>query len=100
MDSIKLNSLSSRDLKSLPANKPKVADSTTPFGDFLKKSLNEVNRLQKEADEAAEKLASGKEKDIHNTMIALKKAEVAFELVVQIQNKVMTAYDELKRMPL
>ena len=75
-------------------------DSTAPFGEFLKKSLNEVNKLQKDADQAAEKLASGKEKDIHNTMIALKKAEVAFELVVQVQNKLMTAYDELKRMPL
>ena len=100
MDSIKLNSFLNRDLKSLPANKPKTADSMTPFGDFLKKSLNDVNRLQKDADEAAEKLASGKDKDIHNTMIALKKAEVAFELVVQIQNKLMTAYDELKRMAL
>lgn len=99
MDSIKLNSLLDRDLKSLLANKPKVADSKTSFGDFLKKSLNEVNKLQKDADAAVEKFASGKEKDIHNTMIALKKAEVAFELVIQIQNKLMTAYDELKRMP-
>jgi flagellar hook-basal body complex protein FliE len=99
MDSINLNSLSVRDLKSLPTNNPKAVDTKTPFGDFLKNSINEVNRLQKDADAAVEKLASGKEKDIHNTMIALKKAEVAFELVVQIQNKLMTAYDELKRMP-
>ena len=98
MDSIKLNSLSDRNLESLPTNKPKVADSMTPFGDFLKKSLNEVNKLQKDADEAAEKLASGKEKDIHNTMIALEKADVSFQLMLQVRNKIISAYETVLHM--
>lgn len=68
------------------------------FGEFLNGSINKVNELQKEANIATKKLINGEEKDIHNTMITLQKAEVSFELIVQIQNKLMTAYDELKRM--
>ncbi len=45
---------------------------------MLKSHLAEVNHLQTSADTAAQKLASGQDKDIHNTMIAMEKAGVAF----------------------
>jgi flagellar hook-basal body complex protein FliE len=100
MDSIKLDSSLSPDLKNISKDRRKTTEATTTFDEFLTKSINEVNKLQKDANTAVEKLASGEEKDIHNTMIALQKAEVAFELVMQIQNKLMTAYDEVRRMPI
>ena len=68
------------------------------FGEMLKSHLVEVNHLQTSADAAAQKLASGQEKDIHNTMIAMEKAGVSLQLTMQVRNKVLEAYQEIMRM--
>lgn len=72
--------------------------SPSPFADYVKQSLADVNRQMLTADQAIENLASGKHQDIHKTMIAMQKAEISFELVMQIRNKLMSAYDEIRRM--
>ncbi len=72
--------------------------SPSPFSDFVQRSLSEVNGQMLDADQAINDLASGKNQDIHNTMIAMKKAEISFELVLQIRNKLMSAFDEIRRM--
>ena len=68
------------------------------FSDMLKTSLSEVNQIQKDADLAIQKLAAGDEKDIHQTMIALEKAEISFKLMMQVRNKIIEAYQEVMRM--
>lgn len=68
------------------------------FSEILKNSIGEVNRLQQEADLAVQDLAVGKRKDIHETMIALEKAEVSFQLMMQVRNKIIGAYEEIMRM--
>ena len=75
------------------------AQSPESFGDLLKRSLNEVNQLKLEADEAINNLAAGKQKDIHQTMIDMEKADVTFQLLMQIRNKIISAYETLMRMP-
>lgn len=69
------------------------------FGQMLMGSLNRVNRLKQEADAGIENLANGKQTDIHQTMIAVEKASVSFELLMQIRNKLISAYDKIMRMP-
>jgi flagellar hook-basal body complex protein FliE len=66
---------------------------------MLARSLNEVNQLKLNADEAINDLAAGKQKDIHQTMISLEKADVAFQLMMQIRNKIIAAYETVMRMP-
>ena len=78
--------------------KPTPEGSSSPFGDYVKRSLTEVNGKMRNADRAINDLATGKNQDIHNTMIAMQKAEISFELVLQIRNKLMTAFDEIRRM--
>ena len=73
-------------------------ESSAPFSDYIKQSLTDVNRQMLEADQAIDDLATGKNQDIHNTMIAMKKAEISFELVMQVRNKLVSAYDEIRRM--
>ncbi|MBI5638543.1 MAG: flagellar hook-basal body complex protein FliE [Nitrospinae bacterium] len=68
------------------------------FGDALKESMDEVNNLQIDADKSIEALVSGENKDIHGTMIALSKADIAFRMTVQVRNKVIDAYQEVMRM--
>jgi flagellar hook-basal body complex protein FliE len=64
----------------------------------LKHAINTVNQAQIEADQAVQELATGNEKDIHQTMIALEKAEVSFQLMMQVRNKIVSAYEEIMRM--
>lgn len=68
------------------------------FVETLKDSINKVTELEKEADKEAEKLAKMEGQDIHNTMIAIEKADVTFQLMMQIRNKIITAYEEMMRM--
>lgn len=68
------------------------------FGEVLKASIKEVNRLQGAANHAIEELALGETKNIHETMIALEKAEISFKLMFQVRNKILEAYQEVMRM--
>jgi flagellar hook-basal body complex protein FliE len=68
------------------------------FGQWLSQSLSQVDQLQQTSDTAAQKLITGESKDIHGTMIAMQKAGIAMDLVVEIRNKVIAAYEEVKRM--
>jgi flagellar hook-basal body complex protein FliE len=68
------------------------------FGDVLKGMLNETNQLQTNANDIAQKFATGEISDIHEVMIAAEKAGVSFELVLEIRNKLVEAYQELMRM--
>jgi len=68
------------------------------FGELLQNSINNVNQLQNEADAAIAGLASGQQKDIHNTLIAMEKASVAFRFMMEVRNKVISAYETVMRL--
>jgi len=67
------------------------------FADMMKNFLQEVNQLQKEAGDHVEALLSGETVDLHDVMIAVEKASVSFELVMEVRNKLLEAYQELLR---
>ena len=73
---------------------------STSFEQMLQQSLSNVNQLQLEADKAVAVLATGQEQDLHNTMITMEKADIAFRLLMQIRNKVISAYETIMRMSL
>ena len=68
------------------------------FAETLSQSLEKVNDLQKEADKAITEFVSGETGNIHETMIALNKADTAFRLTMQVRNKIVEAYNEVLRM--
>ncbi|QPJ66095.1 MAG: flagellar hook-basal body complex protein FliE [Candidatus Nitrohelix vancouverensis] len=74
------------------------AEENVSFADTLSESLQKVNDLQKEADTAIEDFATGKTGNIHETMIAVGKADLAFRLTMQVRNKIVEAYQEVMRM--
>ena len=65
--------------------------------DMLQDQLNTVNELQRDAKEAIEDFMTGRRNDVESVMIATEKADTAFRLLLQVRNKVMAAYDELKQ---
>jgi flagellar hook-basal body complex protein FliE len=77
---------------------PKDQVEEESFGAILKKSISEVNNLQNEADNAIQQFATGQGKSIHETIIALEKADVSFKLLVEVRNKLVEAYQEIMRM--
>ena len=68
------------------------------FGNLLQSAFNRVNDMQLQGDEAVRKMVSGENTDIHNTMITLQKAEVSFELMLQVRNKIVAAYEQIRTM--
>lgn len=73
-------------------------DVTGPsFKDVLMKNIEQVNRLQQDADTAIEDLVAGKRDDMDAVLMAKQKADVAFQLLLQVRNKLMDAYEEVKQ---
>lgn len=68
------------------------------FGDTMMQAINSVNRLQNEADGDIQALATGEKRDLHQTMISLEKAGISFQLMMQVRNKIVAAYQEIMRM--
>jgi flagellar hook-basal body complex protein FliE len=68
------------------------------FGEVLQESLAQVNTLQHEADAAIQSLATGGAATLHDTMLAIQKAELSFKLMMQVRNKIVEAYQEVLRM--
>ncbi|MGA1861414.1 flagellar hook-basal body complex protein FliE [Deferribacter thermophilus] len=67
------------------------------FSELLKNAIKEVNDAQLQADEAVKKVLNGETKDIHETMIALQKADVSLKLMLEVRNKLLEAYQEIMR---
>jgi flagellar hook-basal body complex protein FliE len=70
----------------------------TSFMDHLKSGIAEVNDMQKKADNMAMSVAAGKSENLHETMIAASQAEITFNLMVQLRNRALEAYQEVMRM--
>lgn len=68
------------------------------FGDLVKDFARDVNDLQFQAGHAVDMLATGKAADVHQVMIAVEKAGIARDLMLEIRNKVLEGYQELIRM--
>ncbi|ASS75653.1 flagellar hook-basal body complex protein FliE [Tumebacillus algifaecis] len=68
------------------------------FSEVLSQAIESVNNQQNHADVLTEALASGQAPDLHTVMIAAEKASISFQLMVQIRNKAMEAYQEVMRM--
>ena len=81
------------------AKSEQTDEKSLSFPQILKEMVNNTNDLQHKAAEIAEKFAVGEITDIHDVMIAAEEAGVALELVMEIRNKLIEAYQEMMRMP-
>ncbi|MCY2955396.1 MAG: flagellar hook-basal body complex protein FliE [Planctomycetota bacterium] len=66
------------------------------FSDVLKKSIDEVSRLQQDASKAVEDLATGRTDNVSAVMTAMEKSDLAFKMLLAIRAKLMDAYEEIK----
>jgi flagellar hook-basal body complex protein FliE len=73
-------------------------DSEGNFGSVLTNAINQVEQLHGSAEQQVTDLLKGDRGDVHNVMIAVEKADVAFQLMMQVRNKIVTAYQEVSHM--
>ena len=68
------------------------------FKETLSSFVNDVNSMQLKADESIQTMAAGEITDVHQVMTTVQEANVAFNLMMEIRNKVIDAYKEVIRM--
>jgi flagellar hook-basal body complex protein FliE len=72
--------------------------SGTGFGELLKDAISTANELQKQSDQQIEKFMTGESQDLHTTVMAMQKADLSFQMMMQVRNKLVQAYQEIMRM--
>jgi flagellar hook-basal body complex protein FliE len=99
-----MNNIVGSALPSFPGTIP--TSPTTPgssgtgggFGDTLKDAINQVNDLSDSSSQKVSELVQGDRQDVHNVMIAVEKADIAFQLMMQVRNKIVNAYQEVSKL--
>jgi flagellar hook-basal body complex protein FliE len=84
----------------LPAGLPsaKPAGAVQSFQDLMRESLEQVNSMQANANHAVEQLMTGGDANVPEVLTAVQKADLSFKLMLQIRNKLLAAYQEIKDM--
>ncbi|QHN03922.1 flagellar hook-basal body complex protein FliE [Granulicella sp. WH15] len=72
--------------------------SPVPFSGVLNSLIDQTNSLDKQASDAINGLVSGQGVEVHDAMIATQKADMAFELALQVRNKAVGAYQQMMGM--
>ncbi|PHS03416.1 MAG: flagellar hook-basal body complex protein FliE [Blastopirellula sp.] len=66
------------------------------FKNMLMDGLNQVNQMQQDADHAVETIFTGGDTSVAEVLTAVQKADMSFKLMLQVRNKMMQAYQEIK----
>ncbi|MDA8168168.1 MAG: flagellar hook-basal body complex protein FliE [Nitrospiraceae bacterium] len=80
----------------LPAKSGEKGPGQKGFDELMQHAINEISRIQTETENATKELASGG--DITHAVIAMEKADVNFQVMIQVRNKLLSAYEEIMRM--
>jgi flagellar hook-basal body complex protein FliE len=78
---------------------PKQPASGAPgnsFGNLLSEAIQQVNDVEKTSQTELQKFL-GNESDLHSVMIALEKADLSFQVMMQVRNKIVQAYQEIMK---
>jgi flagellar hook-basal body complex protein FliE len=93
------NSISS--IRILPADMGTAPTGAAEGGKFLEtlqQSMDQVEGAQGDAATQVAQLLNGKGADLHSAMIAVEKADLSFQLMMQVRNKIVQAYQQISNM--
>jgi flagellar hook-basal body complex protein FliE len=68
------------------------------FDSSLVDAIDQVEQVHTDAQQQVKQLLHGDRQDIHNVMIAVEKADVTFQLMMQVRNKIVNAYQEISKL--
>lgn len=75
---------------------PKPAAAGGSFGNMLNEAIQQVNDVENSSQGELQKFLSN-ESDLHSVMIALEKADLSFQTMMQVRNKIVSAYQEIMK---
>lgn len=78
----------------LPQPAPDGSDFSATLGD----AIDRVDGLQKDANKEIASFVAGENENVHEVMIAMNEAELSFQLMTEVRNKMLETYHELMRM--
>ena len=95
-----MNSIANITPLTLPQLTPgkSAASQGADFQKILTGAINQVESLNNNATESVQKFLRGDNEELHSTILATQKAELAFQLGLQVRNKVVDAYQEIMKM--
>jgi flagellar hook-basal body complex protein FliE len=79
-------------------NKAKEKTNELPFKSVFDTAIENYKNAEAEVDNDIYKLSTGETDDLHNLMINVQKAQTSLDLVIQLRNKALEAYNEIMRM--
>lgn len=103
-DSLRIPAIGTRPVPTIPQtpglpNHAKAdAGRTISFRETLAEAISEVQRLQNEADTTIKQLVAGDIKDVAEALVAVERADVSFQTMMTVRNRVVSAYEEIMRM--
>jgi flagellar hook-basal body complex protein FliE len=68
------------------------------FGDVLKSAVHSVDQVNDSASAQVSNLLQGGNSDVNSVMISVEKADVSFQLMMQVRNKIVSAYQDIEKM--
>jgi flagellar hook-basal body complex protein FliE len=68
------------------------------FRDVLHSAIDDIQQLEGQAEAKVAGVLAGNGADVHTAMIAVEKADLSFQLMMQVRNKIVSAYQEISRM--
>jgi len=81
-----------------PPRPPATAQPDVSFSNVLAEAVSEVQKLQNEADHTIKQLVAGEIKDPTEALLAVEKADMSFQTMMTVRDKVLSAYQEIMRM--
>lgn len=90
-------------LRILPAEADTTAlrpatPSAPGFRDVLHSAIDDIQQLEGQAEAKVAGVIAGNGADVHSALIAVEKADLSFQLMMQVRNKIVSAYEEISRM--
>ncbi len=86
------------DLAAPVVNPTGASGPSSSFGNVLGRMVEEVNSKQVAANQSVNQLVSGQNVSLHQTVLAMEEANISFQLMVEVRNKLLDSYQELMRM--
>jgi flagellar hook-basal body complex protein FliE len=68
------------------------------FAATLRSAMDEMSELSAQAETKVADALTGNGGDVHSALIAVEKADLSFQLMLQVRNKIVSAYQEISRM--
>lgn len=66
------------------------------FEDMMNDVIGKLSEIEKETEKAVNEFASGG--DVSTAIIAMQKAELSFQVMIEVRNRLLNAYEEIMRM--